>query len=697
MDGISRRKPRGLTRRELIAASAAMGATWAWCGAEARPSARRWTERRDLFPEGVASGDPSHDSVILWTRRPFDGVDRGDLWLEVAEDQSFTRILSTVRVTVLAEADWTCRVLTGGLKPAREYWYRFTDVDGNGSRIGRTLTAPSDQDRRPVKFAFVSCQTVNEGTLNAYRRMIWEDERASPKDRIGFVLHLGDFIYEVVQYPDEVKTRYDRTIFDIGKVPDGRKVRDFYVPTTVEGYRFVYRAHLHDPDLQDARARFPFVAVWDNHEFSWMGWQSMVKLGNGAEPAQALRVAANQAWFEYQPARITKSSGPDLSRFAGPTVSTAAIDKVDQDGLGIEPNNLAAINSLTVYRALRYGRNVELIITDQHSYRMEEQTGRPEAEPLLAPEFPDFYPEEALAIIDGGRAFNGGSPPATIKVGTAEVPNFRKDAPPYTLYGNKQRSWLKERLTTSSATWKIWGSSGGTLDWRADPQNLPEGMTKPWPGSGYAGFGGGDLSAAYVERAEIYDAVAASGVTGFVTVAGDRHSFWAGYAAKALPPARFEPVGVAFITGSLSAPGLVEAIEHRFPKDHPLRPIYLADRPGEAKPEATINMTLHRGVRSSIEYAKSGDIERARALTNPDLSPHLEFIDMGGHGYSTVTVTSDAIETEFLCIPRPITRASTPDGGPIRYRVTHRATLWGRGERPRLSQKVLEGDPKLSV
>ena len=687
----------GYSRRQFMAAASAIGASLAWSSAIAKPSRVKWTERRDLYPEGVASGDPAHDSVMLWTRRPYDGRDRAVLTVEVAEDPAFKRVVSATPVTILAEADWTARVLAAGLKPARTYWYRFTDSEGNGSRIGRTITAPADSDPRPVRFAFVSCQSVNEGKLNAYRRMIWEDERAAPAERLGFVLHLGDFIYEVVQYPEEVKTRYDRTIFDIGKVPDGRKVRNFHVPTTLEGYRFVYRAHLHDPDLQDARAHFPFIPVWDNHEFSWQGWQSSVLLGKGPEPAQELRVAANQAWFEYQPARVRKASGPDLSRFDGPTVQTVPIERIDDDGLGDEPNNLAAINSLTVYRALRYGRNVDLIITDHHSHRMEEQTGRPEAGPLQPEEFPNFYPQDAMAVIDGGRAFNGGNPPATIKVGNLEVANFRKDGPPFTIFGRKQREWLKQRLTSSPATWKIWGASGGTLDWRADPQNLPSGMTKPWPGNGYAGFGGGDFSGAYVERAEIYDAVRDAGVTGFVTVAGDRHSFWAGYAAKALPPAKFEPIGVAFITGSLSAPGLVEALEHGFPKDHPLRPLYLADRPGAAKPEPTVNLTLHRGVRSALEYARSGDIERARALTNPDVSPHLEFIDMGGHGYSTVKVTSDAIETEFLAIPRPIQRSESPDGGPILYRVTHRANRWKAGERPRLTQRVLEGDPKLSV
>jgi alkaline phosphatase D len=189
-----------LSRRQFIQAALAMGASVAW-GGLARASQSRWTERRDLYPEGVASGDPTADSVILWTRRPFPGGGTRRLTLEVAEDQAFRRVVAKASAPVSAESDWTTRVLVGHLKPARVYWYRFTDGEGNGSRVGRTITAPLASDPRPVKFAFVSCQSLNEGKLNGYRRMIFEDERAAPADQLGFVLHLGDFIYEVVEYP----------------------------------------------------------------------------------------------------------------------------------------------------------------------------------------------------------------------------------------------------------------------------------------------------------------------------------------------------------------------------------------------------------------------------------------------------------------------------------------------------------------
>src|SRR5215217_3605686 len=54
-----------LSRRDFLQAAAAMGAALAWSGA-ARGTRTAWRERRDLFPEGVASGDPAANGMILW-------------------------------------------------------------------------------------------------------------------------------------------------------------------------------------------------------------------------------------------------------------------------------------------------------------------------------------------------------------------------------------------------------------------------------------------------------------------------------------------------------------------------------------------------------------------------------------------------------------------------------------------------------
>lgn len=687
-----------MNRRQFLASAATLGAAAAWARTGSKPSRVSWGEQRTRYAEGVASGDPLSDSVLLWTRYTAPSGIKAKLLVEVAEEPAFTEVVASSFVTASAEMDWTCRVLAGHLRPNTTYWYRFTDSDGAGSRVGRTRTAPLESTAYRAKFAFVSCQNVTQGAQNAYRRMIHEDERAAPDQQLDFVFHQGDFIYEVVWYPeDRPQGMYDRRVRDLYRYPNGEKIRDFHIPTTVEDYRVAYRAYLHDPDLQDARARWPFINMWDNHEFSWLGYQGMQIFYGETHPAQTRKVAANQAWFEYQPARVHKPSGPGLDRFDAPHVVDAPITVFDDQGLGQEPNNLLAVSSLRGYRTIRWGRHVDLILTDQHSYRSEDPLLRPEVRALTSDDFPDVIPEEAVAVLDAGRAYAGGQPPDVIRFGTHEIANFRKTSPPQTILGAVQRKWFFDQLQTSTATWKLWGDTQGTLDWRTDFQNIPAGMGKAWPGTGFANVIIQDHSNTLMERAEIYDFVRRHRISGFGILSGDRHSFWAGLAASALPPNHFDPVGVAFVAGSVSAPGYVEAYEHALPKDHPLYSLFLAQHPGEAKPQPTVNLLMHHGVRSALEYARTGDAAAARRLTNPQLAPHLSFLDLAGHGYAVVRADATVLECEFVCIERPVERAGGSDGGPLRYRVVHRARLWKAGERPELSQEMLEGRADLSI
>jgi len=142
---------------------------------------------------------------------------------------------------------------------------------------------------------------------------------------------------------------------------------------------------------------------------------------------------------------------------------------------------------------------------------------------------------------------------------------------------------------------------------------------------------------------------------------------------------------------------MVEAHEHKVPKEHPLRSLFVGQGPNDHGPQPTVNLLLRHGVRSCLEYAQSGDIAKARALSNPDLSPHVSFVDMGGHGYSVVRATSEALETEFVCIPRPLERSEGQDGGALKYRAKFRARLWDKGQAPKLEMQIVEGDPKFSV
>ena len=178
--------------------------------------------------------------------------------------------------------------------------------------------------------------------------------------------------------------------------------------------------------------------------------------------------------------------------------------------------------------------------------------------------FPEAWPQ----ILDGGRAFNGGNPPAEIRFNDAHVPNPQRGRAAANDSRGGAEGLVQGPAEESTATWKIWGNSQGALDQRADPQNLPPGLTKEsWPKDTYASLGGGDYGTAYAERAEIYDLVRDAKITGFAIVSGDRHSFWAGYATAELPPGKFEPVGLSFVGASLSSPGAMEAYEHSFPKE----------------------------------------------------------------------------------------------------------------------------------
>jgi alkaline phosphatase D len=683
-----------ITRRELARLAASLGAALA-LGCRRTSSARKaWRENRALYPQGVASGDPAADSVLLWTRRPPSGDDIARrLRVEVAADAGFAALVADGVAEISAATDWTCRFLTAGLSPASEYWYRFTDEAGNGSRIGRTVTAPAAGDPRPARFAFVSCQDMTQSAGNAWRRMIYEDERRPADERLGFVLHLGDFIYEVVWYSEDLPggRRNGRRLRDNLRYPSGEKLHDYHLPATLDDYREAYRAYLQDPDLQDARARFPFVPVWDNHEFSWQGWQSQQVFDGKTRPAQRLKVAANQAWFEYQPARVSNPGGDGVSRFVAPAVADTPVAGGPFDALGLatEANNLAAVNSLIVYRALRWGANIDLIITDQHSFASPP----PPLDAFTHKEYRWVNPQEAVEVVDSGRAFAGGRPPAAIRYAGADVPNPARDAPPQSCLGAAQKAWFLKALQGATAPWKIWGHSLGNLIWRSDYHNLPAGLARsPWPGSSYALFNGGY----YLERAEILDLIREHRITGFAVVAGDKHSFWAGFLSHGLPPDKFEPLGVEFITGSISAPGLAEVAEYRFTKDDPLRPLFLQEA-ADGKLLPAINMTMLHGVRSSLKLHETGDVQQALAVSNPDVAPHLRFADLGGHGFATVRVTPDTLEAEFVAIPRPIERIEAPDGGPLAYRVVHRVKRWSAGEAPAMEQQIVEGVPPLAT
>ncbi|MCR8557745.1 alkaline phosphatase D family protein [Mucilaginibacter sp. BJC16-A38] len=680
-----------LTRRKFLQ-SLSIGVVLTTTKGWANKAPAKAIERRDLFPQGVASGDPTADTVILWTRRPpVNGNSANKLTVEISASPEFRKIMAGGTTNIGADSDWTCRFMATDLKPNREYWYRFVDEHGFASRIGRTITAPADDSDAPVRFTAVCCQCPNEAAMNAYRKMIFEDEARPKEQRLNFVLHLGDFIYEVTWYAeDNPNGNRGRRIRNLYKFPQGRKVSNFHLPATLEDYRTLYRAYLEDPDLQDARARWPFVCIWDNHEFAWAGYQSQYVAGGGySAPAQNQKISANQAWWEFMPAMVKQPSNPKLEHFIAPAVVDTPMEKFNEDGLSEEPNNLKAIHSLDIRRVLRWGKNVDLLLTDNWSFRSPDMS----TDDFNVPEYPRVDAQIPFEIMNYGRHYNGDKPPETIQFNGKAIPNPTKNVHAQTYLGSEQRNWFLEQLGASNARWKIWGHGFGTMEVRSDYQNLPGELGVKWPKDvGYAVIDNRFLR----DKDIIFDYIKDHKVTGFCVVGGDRHAFHAGLASKALPPKKYEPLGVEFITGSVSQQGLFEVLEVTMAKDHPKRVLYLIDQPdGTVIP--SMNVTALHGVLSTLKLKETGDMAQARAVRNPDVAPHLSLLDFGGHGYVMMTATAEQLSAEFVCIPRPLERSERADGGPLVYRVLHRTNLWKAGEAPKLKQEVLEGDPRYCI
>jgi alkaline phosphatase D len=289
-----------LDRRRLLLQAAAL-AGGALTPAAAAPSAYGRTPPDDPFTLGVASGEPTSDGVVLWTRlapRPLDpdgGMPARSVpvgW-EVAEDPRFRRLAARGRAHAGPAAGHALHVEVDGLKPGREYWYRFTTPAG-ASPIGRTVTAPrADADAAALRIAFASCQKYEAGYYAAYRQMV--------EDHPDLIFFLGDYIYE--------KGPGSKDAVRLHQNPE---------PMDVAGYRVRYATYKTDRLLQAAHAAAPWMVTWDDHEVSNdygadLSETFNAEFADGARGFLRRRAAAYQAYYEHMPLRRrARPVGPDM-------------------------------------------------------------------------------------------------------------------------------------------------------------------------------------------------------------------------------------------------------------------------------------------------------------------------------------------------------------------------------------------------
>jgi len=251
-----------------------------------RGAARAPRQATSPFAWGVASFDPTHDGVLLWTRIEPTGRPAPLRW-ELAADEGFTNLRAGGDTTATEDADGCVTVEVTGLEPGRTWWYRFRDADGVESPIGRTRTLPAGPVER-LRVASVSCARYADGGFAVYRALADRE--------VDLVLHLGDYIYE-----------------DGGA---GARAQD--PPSTLvrlEDYRRRYAQHREDPDLQALHARHPMVAVWDDHELAGNAWRDGAEAHDDAEhgPWRERVAAAARAREEWLPGRTRRTAGDRLA------------------------------------------------------------------------------------------------------------------------------------------------------------------------------------------------------------------------------------------------------------------------------------------------------------------------------------------------------------------------------------------------
>ena len=284
---------------------------------------------RPNIPYGVASGDITGNSAIVWSRtdRPARMIVDYDI------SESFRNPKRLISRDISEASDYTARVNLTYLPPDRQIFYRvtFEDLaDRNTYSVpvtGTFRTPPAN--RRDIFFAW-SGDTAGQGWgINPEfgGMKIYETIRRVNPD---FFIHSGDTIYADGPIQSEVK-------LDNGKIwknvttPEKSKVAE-----TLREFRGNYIYNLLDENLRRFNAEVPQLVQWDDHETrnNWYPSQVITNDDRYTEKnVDILSSRARQAFLEYQPIRFNPR----------------------------DPNR--------IYRSFNYGPSLEIFMLDERSYR----------------------------------------------------------------------------------------------------------------------------------------------------------------------------------------------------------------------------------------------------------------------------------------------------------------------------------------
>ena len=284
-----------VSRRSILAASTAI--PLAACGKVSAPEdfKAQTGNISETFAHGVASGDMTPSSAIIWTRVSGKTSETGVIlpW-DISETEEFETTVKSGAVIAYAAADFTAKVDVKDLLPGKTYYFRFKSGK-DFSPVGRLKTLP-ESSLNSLRFAVVSCTNWEAGFFNVYDHIARDD---------GFdaVLHLGDYFYE-----------YGEGGWGGGAGESiGRSHEPKHELITLADYRARHAQYRTDPNLQAMTARHALLPIWDDHETandSWTGGAQNHNAGEGRWDAR--KTAALRAYYEWMPVRTPEGQLEDL-------------------------------------------------------------------------------------------------------------------------------------------------------------------------------------------------------------------------------------------------------------------------------------------------------------------------------------------------------------------------------------------------
>jgi|CXWL01.1.fsa_nt_gi alkaline phosphatase D len=545
------------------------------------------------FNHGVASGDPLHDRVVIWTRVSPERAGPVPVRWIVARNRELTDVVKAGIIETSEARDYTVKADVAGLRAGAPYFYGFR-AGAAQSAVGKTRTLPRGRVSE-AKLAVVSCASYPHGFFNAYAAL-------AQREDVDVVVHLGDYIYEfgLAGYGAE-------TAIALGRIPapEVELIR-------LEDYRQRHAQYKTETELQAAHAMAPWVVVWDDHETANDSWATGAENHQQNEGAWAARKqAALQAYYEWMPIRE-----PEPGR------AFEAINRSFRFGdlftlIMLETRLLARTQPLDYARELP----VEMQRWD---------FTRPTAPVAIRPQEPDqpgmqLFPaiyetvgEDLRPVLDWRRAQGLIAAHANLPTGFFLAPDVARlnqllAAPERVLLGPAQEQWLAGELsgsTQAGVAWQIIGNqilmapvdapdlSGAPPQLAAALERLRPGVTQllkltrfafPLNTDSWDGYPG--------VRARVLEAMRAAGGNTLV-LTGDTHTAWANEINDATGRVAVE-LGTTSITS-----------------------------PSDASYFAAAGIDFSAGVRAR--------------------NPHVKWTDPINHGFLLLTLTKAQASAEFL-------------------------------------------------